>query len=184
MPVSATIGDVAAEEGDEILRRVARVAACGVDYVKVGVDAMRPGAAATLLQRLAGCGTPVVPVLIADRGIDVELVRLALRERVFPALMIDTVDKKGGSLLQRIAPGALADFVGAVRSHGCLAGLAGALRADDVPALLALAPDFSGFRSAVCAGDRAGALQPALVSALLDRLAPRASSRRLAGAPA
>jgi uncharacterized protein (UPF0264 family) len=182
LPVSATIGDVAAEEGDEILRRVASVAACGVDYVKVGIDAARPGASAALLRRLAACGTAIVPVLIADRGIDVELVRLALRERAFPALMIDTFDKQGGSLLQRVAPAALADFVASVRSQGCLAGLAGALRADDVPALIALAPDFSGFRSAVCAGDRAGALQPALVRALLDRLAARASPGRLARA--
>jgi uncharacterized protein (UPF0264 family) len=177
VPVSATIGDVAAEDHEEILRRVARVAACGVDYVKVGVDGTRPQASATLLQRLAGCGSAIVPVLIADRGIDGELVRMALRERAFPALMLDTFDKRGGSLLQRLAPAALAAFVETVRSHGCLAGLAGALRAGDVPALLALAPDFSGFRSAVCAGDRAGALEPALVRDLVDRLAARASHR-------
>jgi uncharacterized protein (UPF0264 family) len=179
VPVSATIGDVAAADDDAILRRVARVAACGVDYVKVGVDATHPEASAALLRRLAACGTPIVPVLLADRGIDDGLLRVALRERAFPALMLDTFDKKGGSLLQRVAPAALAAFVDAVRSHGGLAGLAGALRADDVPALVALAPDLSGFRSAVCAGNRAGALQPALVRDLLDRLAARPSPRRL-----
>jgi (5-formylfuran-3-yl)methyl phosphate synthase len=194
VPVSATIGDVAAGEHDEILRRVANVAACGVDYVKVGVGGAFGGtfanssasppasAVATLLQRLAGCGTAVVPVLIVDHGIDAALVRAALRERAFPALMLDTFDKRGGSLLQRIAPAALAAFVETVRSHGCLAGLAGALRADDVPALVAFAPDFGGFRSAVCRGDRAGALDPALVRGLFDRLAARASPRGLAPA--
>ena len=37
-------------------------------------------------------------------------------------------------------------------THACglFAGLAGALRADDVPALLALEPDYLGFRSALC----------------------------------
>jgi uncharacterized protein (UPF0264 family) len=182
VPVSATIGDVAVRDDDAILRRVACVAACGVDYVKVGVDATHLDASATLLGRLAACGTAIVPVLLADDGIDDGLLSMALRERAFPALMLDTFDKTGGSLLQRVAPAALATFVDAVRSHGALAGLAGALRADDVPALLALAPDFSGFRSAVCAGDRAGALQPALVRRLLDRLAARTSSRRLVAA--
>ena len=182
LPVSATIGDVACDRPDEILRRVARVAACGVDYVKVGVDATRADASAALLVRLAACCTAIVPVLLADRGIDDALVRSALRERAFPALMLDTADKKGGSLLRRVTPAALAAFVDAARAHGTLAGLAGALRADDVPALLALAPDFSGFRSAVCAGDRAGALQPRLVRALLDRLAARPGPRRLAAA--
>lgn len=186
VPVSATIGDLAPDAGDEILRRVASVAACGVDYVKVGVDAgpegASAGAATALLQRLAGCGATVVPVLIADRGVDAALVHAALRERVFPALMLDTVDKRRGSLLQRVAPEALAAFVAAVRSQGCLAGLAGALRAAELPALLALAPDFAGFRSAVCRGDRAGALDAARVEALLDRLAARASPRRLAPA--
>jgi hypothetical protein len=41
-----------------------------------------------------------------------------------------------------------------------MVGLAGALRLADAPALAALAPDFAGFRSAVCAGDRSGTLDP------------------------
>ena len=173
-PISATIGDVPAASRDEILRRVAAVSACGVDYVKVGIA---PGAgtdaALALLDRLANCGTAVVPVLIADDGIDGRLVEAALRARVFPAMMLDTVDKRGGSLLQRHSRAELAAFVERTRSHGCLAGLAGALRAIDVAALVALAPDFAGFRSAVCAGDRAGALDAERVRDLARRLAAR-----------
>ena len=184
-PISATIGDVPVEAQDEILRRVAAVSACGVDYVKVGIA---PGAgmaaAVALLDRLAGCGTAIVPVLIADDGIDDRLVVAALRARVFPALMLDTVDKRGGSLLQRLPPAALAGFVDRVRSHGCLAGLAGALRASDVAALVALGPDFSGFRSAVCAGDRAGALDPERVRDLARRLAARPGAPATAAAAA
>jgi uncharacterized protein (UPF0264 family) len=172
-PISATIGDVPAQSRAEILRRVAAVAACGVDYVKVG---LLPGAdgdvAASLLDSLARCGASVVPVLIADAGIDERLVAAALRANAFPALMLDTADKRGGSLLQRHPLPELAAFVTRVRSHGCLAGLAGALRAEDMQALLALAPDFAGFRSAVCAGDRAGALDAGRVREL-GRLAAR-----------
>ena len=172
-PISATIGDVPAQSRVEILRRVAAVAACGVDYVKVG---LLPGAggdvASTLLDSLARCGANVVPVLIADAGIDERLVAAALRANAFPALMLDTGDKRRGSLLQRHPLPELAAFVARVRSHGVLAGLAGALRAEDAPALLALAPDFAGFRSAVCAGDRAGALDAGRVREL-GRLAAR-----------
>jgi uncharacterized protein (UPF0264 family) len=182
-PISATIGDVPVASRDEILRRVAAVSACGVDYVKVGIA---PGAgtdaAMALLDRLASCGTAIVPVLIADDGIDGRLVEAALRARAFPALMLDTVDKRGGGLLQRRPLAALAAFVERARSHGCLAGLAGALRAADVAALIALAPDFIGFRSAVCAGDRAGALDAELVRDLARRLAARSASPLVASA--
>ena len=67
--------------------------------------------------------------------------------------------------------GALAAFVGAVQRHARLAGLAGALRAADLPGLLALGADFAGFRSAVCDGDRSGALDAARVRTLRGQLA-------------
>ena len=47
-----------------------------------------------------------------------------------------------------------------------MVGLAGALRRDDALARAALAPDVAGFRSAVCSGGRAQALQPALLQQL------------------
>ena len=182
-PISATIGDVPVASRDEILRRVAAVSSCGVDYVKVGIaPAAGTDAATALLDRLASCGTAIVPVLIADDGIDGRLVEAALRARAFPALMLDTVDKRGGGLLQRRPLAALAAFVERARSHGCLAGLAGALRAADVAALIALAPDFIGFRSAVCAGDRAGALDAELVRDLARRLAARSAAPLIASA--
>ena len=162
--ISATIGDTDDTPIAEVKRRVAAVAACGVDYVKVGVE---PGARApALLDALARCRAPVVPVLIADHGVDMTLVEHALRGGVYPALMLDTVDKRAGSLLQRLGPAPLRTFIAAARSRAMLCGLAGALRVDDVPKLLALAPDFAGFRSAVCAGERDGALDARRVRAL------------------
>jgi len=182
-PISATIGDVPVASSDEILRRVAAVSACGVDYVKVGIaPGADAGAALALLDRLAGCGAAIVPVLIVDDGLDDRLVEAALQACVFPALMLDTVAKRGGSLLQRHPRAVLAAFVERARSHGCLAGLAGALRAVDVAALVALAPDFAGFRSAVCAGDRAGALEAELVRDLARRLAARSAAPLIASA--
>jgi len=180
LPVSATIGDVDAHEVEEILARARRVAQCGVDYVKVGVDGQGGRAAAlALVAQLAGlarAGVPVVPVLVADEGVDDALVQAALREGVFPALMLDTRAKRAGSLLQRVTLLSLAGFVARVRGSGCLAGLAGALRQADLALVKALGPDFAGFRSAVCAGERAGVLDAQRVRAVRDGLLAKEAS--------
>ena len=178
--ISATIGDHASDALSTILQRVADVAATGVDYVKVGV-APGPGVPA-LLDALARCGATVVPVFIADAGVPLTAVKAALAvagddPRVFPALMLDTQAKLGGSLLQRVPESKLAGFVEAVQAAGRLAGLAGALRLNELKSLHLLAPDFAGFRSAVCDGDRAGALVSQRVRALCDACA--ASGQRV-----
>ena len=133
------------------------------------------------MDALARCDAPVVPVLISDHGVDMALVDHALRCAVYPALMLDTVDKHAGSLLQRVSGASLRAFVAAVRSRSVLCGLAGALRADDVPQLRALAPHFAGFRSAVCAGERDGALDAHRVRALRTALrnTPAANALKL-----
>lgn len=179
-PVSATIGDVAMHEADLIAARVEAVGACEVDYVKVGIA---PSAqAAALLDRLAASRHAVVPVFIADAGLDAVLVARACRLG-FPALMADTADKRAGSLFACVAAAELQRFVAMVREAGKLVGLAGALRLPDVPMLRQLAPDFAGFRSAVCAGDRASALDVQKVRGLAELLRepPGPSAERPAG---
>jgi uncharacterized protein (UPF0264 family) len=169
LPVSATIGDLPMDHAgrlEEMLARVLAVGACGVDYVKVGIEPGREGGVARrALDVLAGCGLAVVPVFLADRGIDIAQVRHAGRLG-FPAIMADTADKLSGSLLDAVPADQLRRFVEDVREAGALVGLAGALRASDAAALSQLAPDFAGFRTAVCDGDRAGALAPRLVRSL------------------
>ena len=172
--ISATVGDLPAGECAEILARVQRIAACGVDDVKVGVWPGSHVQTAALLEALAACRASIVPVLVADDGVDAALVEKILRRRAFPALMLDTADKQRGSLLQRVPLATLANFVAAVRLHGALAGLAGSLRIEDAQALRALGPDFAGFRGALTVGARAAALDARLVRQLRRRLAPRA----------
>jgi uncharacterized protein (UPF0264 family) len=109
----------------------------------------------------------VVPVFIADRGLDFGLIERALR---FPAVMVDTADKLVGSLFDLASMAELQRFVACVRDAGALAGLAGALRLQHLPALAELAPDFAGFRSAVCAGDRGSALNGRRLRDLADCL--------------
>jgi (5-formylfuran-3-yl)methyl phosphate synthase len=182
--ISATIGDWPAGETRAMLDRVAAVAATGVDYVKVGLAPGRHEVA--LIDVLARCGATVVPVLIADDGIHRGHLRAVLAAKVrpelvevaFPAVMLDTEDKRGGSLLQRLPRETLRGFCDEVRDAGAMAGLAGALRLDDWRALHMIGPDFAGFRSAVCVGDRAGAIDAARLRALRTASRGHADSLR------
>lgn len=164
--LSATIGDLPASDVDAIVARVSRVAACGVDLVKVGVR--RSDRAEELLDALSACGYPVVPVFVADDGLDTALLLRAARSP-FAALMIDTADKHAGSLLERVDSADLHAIVASIQAEDCAIGLAGALRLADWPRIAALAPDFAGFRSAVCAGWRGGALDAGLLESLVSR---------------
>jgi uncharacterized protein (UPF0264 family) len=155
LPVSATIGDVPMHALDTILERVEAVGARGVDYVKVGIE-REPGAGA-VLRALAACGRPLVPVFIADRGLDERAVALALSLH-FPGVMVDTADKHAGSLFELLPLAAIERFVTRAREAHVMVGIAGALRRGDADRIVALAPDFAGFRSAVCRGERSDAL--------------------------
>ncbi len=178
LPVSATIGDVPMHERDEILARVDRVGGCGVDIVKVGIE--RTPAAGAVLRALAGCGRPLVPVFIADRGLDEHAVQLAL-SLGFAGVMVDTADKRAGSLFEALPREALTRFVAMARASGVMVGVAGALRREQAALIAGLQPDFAGFRSAVCAGERSGALEGRrlreLVAAMRAAEAGQASSR-------
>jgi (5-formylfuran-3-yl)methyl phosphate synthase len=163
LPISATIGDLPMHERERIAAGVDAVAGCGVDYVKVGIE--RAPQAAAVLDRLAASGHAIVPVFIADRGLDTALIAHACRLN-FPGVMADTADKLRGSLFDCVALAELQGFVRSVRQAGKLAGLAGALRASHLPVLRQLAPDFAGFRSAVCVDHRASALDAQRLRAL------------------
>jgi uncharacterized protein (UPF0264 family) len=173
--LSATIGDAAMHDLPALLASVARVAACGVDLVKVGIEP-RHAHAARALDALATSGAAVVPVFLADRGLDLALVRAA-GGLGFPALMLDTADKRAGCLFDVASDAELRRFLAIVRSAGAQAGLAGSLRLAHVERLRRLGPDYAGFRSAVCAGDRAGPLEAVRVRDLAARLRAEAHER-------
>ena len=168
VPISATIGDIESHRIAEVPNRVDAVAACGVDYVKVGIE---PGLEShALLAALARSDVSVVPVLLCDASVDLAQLDAALALAAFPALMLDTTDKRSGSLLTRVSMKLLGEVVTRLRSRHMLAGLAGALRLTDLPALRELSPDFAGFRSALCDGPRSSALDVARVRAVRQAL--------------
>jgi uncharacterized protein (UPF0264 family) len=108
----------------------------------------------------------VVPVFVADRGLDAALLAHACG-LPFPALMADTADKQAGSLFDAVPMPELRHFLALARGAGRLAGLAGALRIAHIPLLQTLVPDFAGFRSAVCVGERQTALCPRRLAQLV-----------------
>ena len=172
-PVSAVIGDLPMEP-DQINAAVRTMVATGVDYVKVGLFAgPRRGDCVRALAALAR-RTKIVGVIFIDCEPDNELIGL-MAESGFAGAMLDTARKNGERLLDHVDPAAIRDFVRGCRFHGLLTGLAGSLEAADVPRLLLLAPDYLGFRGALCARhDRQAGLDPAALS-LIRGLIPHDS---------
>lgn len=162
-PVSAVCGDLPMKPR-VIVETAERVAATGVDYVKVGFfTSEHAGACAEALAPLAA-RSKLVAVLFADRGPDFGLLPIFARSG-FHGAMVDTADKANGRLLDHLPPERIPGFVGQARSLGLMAGLAGSLEAPDVPRLLRFGVDFLGFRGALCGGSgRAGALDPRAVA--------------------
>lgn len=170
VPISATIGDWPPAAIEAMAARAAEVAATGVDYVKVGI-ARGPHARAALA-RLAALPAPIVPLFVADAGLDLALIDAACALG-FPIVMVDTEDKRAGSLFDRVAPATLRQMLERVHAAGARAGVAGSLRFEHVALLRELDPDIAGFRGALCVGDRTGALDAAKVRALRAALARR-----------
>jgi len=171
-PVSATAGDWPAEP-DVLLKAAERIAATGVDWVKVG---FYPGgdwsACMAALAPLAS-RTPLVALLFADHTPMPHVHVAAVAAAGFGGVMLDTADKHAGGLRSHISDAALSNFVAEVRRYGLLNGLAGSLRIDDIPALLAHRPDVLGFRGAACrSGARAATLDPASLALLREALDP------------
>jgi uncharacterized protein (UPF0264 family) len=165
--LSATIGDAP----HDVAAAVHDAAAWGIDVVKVGV------ASISTLRALERLPQRVVPVLLVDGGLDDTLLDAALER--FATLMLDTVDKRRG-LFDHVPVPRLQGVLARAHAAGRHIGLAGALRLADVPRLHDLAPDFAGFRSAVCDGDRGGAMSAARLRALLAALSADAALRAVA----
>jgi uncharacterized protein (UPF0264 family) len=171
-PVSATIGDLPLY-GAMIRDGVRATAAAGVDYVKLGL--FPGGDTANCLSLLAAEAASVrlILVVFADALPDFDAVSAAARSGV-SGIMLDTLGKDDGSLLDHLSFEALARFVTRAKTKGLAAGLAGSLGADHVPALLALRPDVLGFRGALCRGGSRNAAFDPVAAASIRGLIPQA----------
>jgi uncharacterized protein (UPF0264 family) len=153
--ISATVGDLPMDP-DTVRSAVLAAAASGVDYVKLGL--FPDGNAQACLDLLAAETKAVrlILVVFADASPGFDAAKEAARIGA-AGVMLDTARKDGRSLLDHLPFNQIADFVAAARARHLLVGLAGSLRARDVPALLPLKPDLLGFRGALCERGARGA---------------------------
>ncbi|MGZ8162816.1 MAG: (5-formylfuran-3-yl)methyl phosphate synthase [Methylobacter sp.] len=153
-PVSATIGDLPMEP-QIIFNAVKAMAETGVDYIKVGFF---PGGAwsetVEKLSTLTQHDIALIAVLFADTQFNKAQEGLALipslKNAAFTGVMLDTRDKKNGSLTQIMAKTDIRQFVSRVKTHQLICGLAGSLRLEDIAGLMTFHPDYLGFRGALC----------------------------------
>ena len=148
-PVSATIGDLPFV-AEQISEPVIHTKESGVDIIKIGVfgDASNRDTLA-FLARLAQKGSRFVLVYFAE-DLPEKIDFAFLRTCGIYGVMIDTRNKHDGNLRAKISMERLEYFCQGARSSGLLCGLAGSLKATDIPALLTLQPDYLGFRGALC----------------------------------
>jgi (5-formylfuran-3-yl)methyl phosphate synthase len=174
-PVSAVAGDLPMEP-DAILATAESLCDTGIDYLKVGLF---PGPKSkTCIAALAALATrvKVIGVMFADRDADFDLIPL-MKQAGFAGVMIDTAEKSGKRLLDYYDPAALLRFVETAHAQQLLAGLAGSLEPPDIPRLLALSPDFLGFRGALCEKKERSNVISAEATALVRALIPRTRIR-------
>lgn len=174
--VSATIGDQPDMAPDILADAVRRMVGTGVDYIKIGFFRHeRAHECARALAQVAGTHR-VIAVLFAEDPLDPTLTEL-LAASGFAGAMLDTAQKTGRTLRDWKTPDELAGFVRHVRGLGMLAGLAGSLALHDVPSLLPLAPDYLGFRGALCgAGVRVNALDAGAIARIRSAIPSRVDS--------
>jgi uncharacterized protein (UPF0264 family) len=188
IPVSVALGDLPALPGTAALA-AAGAAAAGAGYVKVGLwGPSTPAEAVAVLRAardaldVAAPRTALVGCAYADaerlpaRPLDPRALPAAAREAGADGVLIDTAVKDGRGLLAWLAPEELSAWVAEAHAHGLEAALAGALRAEDLPAVLAAGADVAGVRSAACAGGRRdGPLEAGRVRALRALCHPAAA---------
>ena len=172
-PVSAVAGDLPMDP-ETIVAAGRALAGTGIGYLKIGLF---PGASREkcilALAELAA-RVKIIGVMFADGGADASLAPV-MKQSGFAGAMIDTAKKREKGLLELYDPTALRAFVDAFHAQGLLVGLAGSLELPDIPRLLPLAPDFLGFRGALCgANGRAGRISAEAVR-LVRQLIPRDS---------
>jgi len=174
-PLSATVGDLPMEP-QRLARVVRDVGALGVDFVKVGMhENPVPVGCLAALGAAAACGIRIVAVLFADTGPDFTLIERA-RDHGLAGVMLDTADKRSGTLRDFLDDARLSEFVARARAIGLVSGLAGSLRASDIADLVAAGPDYLGFRGALCSGGRTGMLDPDRTQAICAAVRSQAAS--------
>ncbi len=145
--ISATIGDLPMD-ANIIFNAVCEMAKTGVDFVKIGF--FPEGDWLSIVQKLANLTEiRLIAVLFADTKPDFSMIS-EFKKANFAGVMLDTMDKKKGSLSDVMEYEMIAEFVTLAKTQNLICGLAGSLRLENIAKLSTLQPDYLGFRGALC----------------------------------
>ncbi len=179
-PLSVAVGDVPDLPGTVALAALG-AAACGADYVKVGLRGPQTAAAAVQLLRvvhdalLDQPAVSIIAALYADAGrvgtLDPHRLPGIAQAAGAAGCLLDTAVKDGRPVFDFLPPDAIGRLVEEAHEAGLLFALAGTLGHADLPLVQDLGVDIIGVRSAACRdGCRAGPLDARRVKALRDQL--------------
>jgi uncharacterized protein (UPF0264 family) len=179
LPVSVALGDLPHLPGTAALA-AAGAAHSGATYVKVGLwgSSTEDEAVAVLcaVRDAVGERAAVIAGTYADgarvpsRPLPAGSLVAAAQRAGVAGCLLDTAVKDGRGLFHWLSPDALAAVAADAHAAGLVLALAGALRAEDLPAVRATGADIAGVRSAACRdGLRTAALDPARIAGLRAR---------------
>lgn len=179
--VSVAIGDLPNLPGTASLAAMG-AAACGADYVKVGLWGPRTEAEAIFLLREVRCAVGDFPSVAVVAAAYADALRTGtLDPRLLPGIaraagvagcLLDTAIKDGRGLFDFLAPEALRTLAEEAHDAGLFFALAGALREGDLRLVRDLGADVAGVRTAACKDNRrAGPLDAGRVRQLREIIA-------------
>ena len=146
---SATIGDTPMQPA-MLFEQVSRVAATGVDIVKIGFfEAVDYQSCLDVLKPLAFQGLKLIAVLFAEMTYPKDLI-LAIRNAHFMGVMLDTAEKNGKTLLDYYPKDRRERFAKKIHENQMQLGFAGSLRIEHMTTIKDLSPSYIGFRGGVC----------------------------------
>lgn len=148
LPVSATVGDLPMN-AEIIFNAVSEMAKTSIDFVKIGFFPAQNWN--EIVQKLANLtrNTKLIAVLFADTKPDFSIIA-ELEKANFAGVMLDTMNKKNGSLVDVMTIEKIAEFVALAKTNDLICGLAGSLREENIKQLLPLNADYLGFRGELC----------------------------------
>lgn len=151
---SATIGDLPMKP-KLIAEQVERLAATGVDIIKIGFfddgehRLSDHESCLTALDPLVKRGLKLIAVLFAEYKYPFSLVS-SIKNAGFYGVMLDTSIKNGATFLDYFTEEEFNKFSENVRAHNLIFGLAGSLAIQHVAKIKEFNPSYMGFRGGVC----------------------------------
>lgn len=169
--ISATVGDRCDSAADLVAVTESRLQ-IGVEVIKLPETIWADPAYQSTIDAFLAQGVKIIAVLTpASLTAATMQCRLqSLAQRGYWGVMVDTM-QKSSALVDMVSLPALAEFVRAAKSLYLFVGIAGGLALAHIDSLVAVGPDYLGFRSGLCVdGQRAQGLLAERVHNLVSRL--------------